>query len=87
LDNPALIIGNGSIAQFILSKQANGTFPTVNIGYCIGLMIGAYMAGGVNPAVTLAMALRGKTSWIKVCGKLTPSVNSGTAGKAASTAQ
>jgi hypothetical protein len=35
-------------------------------------MIGAYMAGGVtgahmNPAVTLAMALRGKTSWIKVC--------------------
>jgi glycerol uptake facilitator-like aquaporin len=65
-------IGNGSIAQFILSKQANGTFPTVNIGYGIGLMIGAYMAGGVtgahmNPAVTLAMALRGKTSWIKVC--------------------
>ncbi len=44
---------------------------TVNIGYGIGLMMGAYVAGGVtgahmNPAVTLAMALRGKTAWIKV---------------------
>ena len=44
---------------------------TVNIGYGVGLMIGAYVAGGVtgahmNPAVTLAMALRGKTAWIKV---------------------
>ncbi len=34
-------------------------------------MIGAYVAGGVtgahmNPAVTFAMALRGKTRWIKV---------------------
>lgn len=65
-------IGNGAIAQFILSKQANGTFLTVNIGYGIGLMMGAYVAGGVtgahmNPAVTLAMALRGKTAWLKVC--------------------
>jgi len=43
----------------------------VNAGYGIGLMIGVYMAAGVtgghlNPAVTLAMALRGKTSWLKV---------------------
>lgn len=63
--------GNGAIAQFILSKQANGTFLTVNIGYAIGLTIGAYVAGGVtgahmNPAVTLAMAVRGCTPWIKV---------------------
>ncbi len=49
----------------------NENFLSVNIGYAIGLMIGAYVAGGVtgahmNPAVTLAMALRGKTKWIKV---------------------
>ena len=68
---PVQTFGNAAIAQFILSKQANGTFLTVNIGYGIGLMIGAYVAGGVtgahmNPAVTLGMALRGKTAWIKV---------------------
>ena len=63
--------GNGAIAQYILSKSAKGTFLTVNIGYGIGLMMGAYVAAGVtgahmNPAVTFAMALRGKTAWIKV---------------------
>ena len=63
--------GNAAIAQFILSHSDNGTFLTVNIGYGVGIMIGAYVAGGVtgghmNPAVTLAMALRGKTAWIKV---------------------
>ena len=64
-------IGNGAIAQYKLSSEENGTFLTVNIGYGVGLMIGAYIAGGVtgahmNPAVTLAMAMRGKTKWIKV---------------------
>ena len=63
--------GNGAIAQFLLSHSDNGTFLTVNIGYGVGLMIGAYVAAGVtgahmNPAVTLAMALRGKTSWLLV---------------------
>ena len=64
-------IGNGAIAQFKLSSGDFGTFQTVNIGYAIGLMMGAYVAGGVtgahmNPAVTLAMAMRGKTAWIMV---------------------
>lgn len=68
---PSQTIGNGAIAQFKLSSQQFGTFLTVNIGYGVGLMIGAYIAGGVtgahmNPAVTLAMALRGKTKWIQV---------------------
>ena len=48
-----------------------GGFLTVNIGYGIGLIIGLYVSIGVsgghlNPAVTLAMALRGKLSWLKV---------------------
>ena len=47
------------------------SFLSMNAGYGIGLMIGVYMAAGVtgghlNPAITLAMALRGKTSWLKV---------------------
>ena len=64
-------IGNRAIAQFKLSSGDFGTFQTVNIGYAIGLMMGAYVAGGVtgahmNSAVTLAMAMRGKTAWIMV---------------------
>ena len=48
-----------------------GGFLTVNIGYGLGLVIALYVSIGVsgghlNPAVTLAMALRGKTSWLKV---------------------
>lgn len=63
--------GNGAIAQFVLSKSAFGSFLSVGSGYGIGLMTGAYVAGGVtgahmNPAVTLGMAMRGKTNWIKV---------------------
>ncbi len=58
------------MAQFVLSN-GSVSFFSVNAGYAIGLMVGAYMAGGVtgghmNPAITLAMALRGKTKWIKV---------------------
>ena len=48
-----------------------GGFLTVNIGYGIGLIVALYVSIGVsgghlNPAVTLAMALRGKLSWLKV---------------------
>ena len=66
--------GNGSIAQAIFSDEKNALISdlAINIGYGLGLMMGIYVAIGVtgahlNPAVTLAMALRGKTSWIKVC--------------------
>lgn len=64
--------GNGAVAQTVLSQ---GTFTnselSINIGYGFGVMLGAYISIGItgghmNPAVTLAMALRGKTSWVKV---------------------
>ena len=77
--------GNGAIAQAILSRERSeefvngttfynpplGTEMSINLGYGVGVMIGAYIAIGVtgghmNPAVTLAMALRGKTCWLKV---------------------
>ena len=66
------IFGDGSIAQAVLSGAADhGHELTINIGWAVGVMMGAYMAIGVtgahmNPAVTLAMAIRGKTSWFKV---------------------
>ena len=68
-------IGNGAVAQVILGATAStfdfGSQLSINLGYGLGGMIGAFIAGGVtgghmNPAVTLAMALRGKVSWIKV---------------------
>ena len=51
-----------------------GTEMSINLGYGVGVMIGAYIAIGVtgghmNPAVTLAMAIRGKTCWLKVRGR------------------
>ena len=66
------LIGDGAIAQVVTSNSTAGGFLTVNIGYGLGLVIALYVSIGVsgghlNPAVTLAMALRGKLSWLKVC--------------------
>ena len=65
------LIGDAAIAQVVTSGGAAGGFLTVNIGYGIGLIVALYVSIGVsgghlNPAVTLAMALRGKLSWLKV---------------------
>ena len=42
------------------------------IGYALGLVIALHVSIGVsgghlNPAVSFAMALRGKMSWLMVC--------------------
>ena len=55
----------------ILGGGGFGYELSINIGYAIGLMMGAYVAIGVsgahlNPAVTLGMVLRGKTKLIMV---------------------
>ena len=65
------LIGDAAIAQVVTSNGAAGGFLTVNIGYGIGLIVALYVSIGVsgghlNPAVTLAMALRGKLCWLKV---------------------
>ena len=67
------MIGNGAVAQTVLSKPPDqfGTFRSINIGYGLALMIAVYVSIGVsgghlNPAVTLAMALRGKMKWLMV---------------------
>ena len=63
------------MAQVILGATASsfdfGSQLSINLGYGLGGMTGAFMAGGVtgahmNPAVTLAMALRGRLNWLKV---------------------
>ncbi|XP_064391842.1 aquaporin-9-like [Halichondria panicea] len=67
-----VLFGDGAIAQAVLSGSADrGEVMTINVGWAVGVMMGAYVSIGItgghmNPAVTFAMALRGKLSWLKV---------------------
>ncbi|XP_078604673.1 aquaporin-10-like [Branchiostoma floridae x Branchiostoma japonicum] len=62
-------MGNGSVAQVVLSREDKGTFLSINWGYGIGVVIGVYASWGVsgahlNPAVSLTMAVLGKLRWV-----------------------
>lgn len=64
-----------------------GTEMSINFGYGMGIMVGAYIAIGVtgghmNPAVTLAMALRGRTCWLKVLHYRVEPLSKGHCGRA-----
>lgn len=66
-----IMFGAGAVAQFVLSAGKNGSYLAINFGWGLGVAMGIYVAGGVtgahlNPAVTLAMAVRRGFSWAKV---------------------
>jgi MIP family channel proteins len=66
-----IVFGVGVVAQTVLSREANGSYLGINLGWGLGVMLGVYVAGGVsgahlNPAVTLALALRRGFPWAKV---------------------
>ena len=66
-----IAFGVGVVAQTVLSKEANGSFLAINIGWGLAVMLGIYTAGGVsgahlNPAVTLALAVHRSFPWSKV---------------------
>lgn len=63
--------GVGSVAQVTLSKQKNGEYLSINIGWALGVLFGIIVAGDVsgahlNPAVTFALAVYKRISWKKV---------------------
>jgi MIP family channel proteins len=66
-----IAFGVGVVAQTVLSKQANGSYLGINIGWGLAVMLGIYTAGGVsgahlNPAVTVALAVHRSFPWSKV---------------------
>ena len=66
-----IAFGVGVVAQTVLSKEANGSFLAINIGWGIAVMLGIYTAAGVsgahlNPAVTVALAVHRQFPWAKV---------------------
>ena len=66
-----LTFGTAVVAQVMLSKEKNGQYLSINLAWGLGVTMAVYVAGGVtgahlNPAVTLAMAMRRALSWRRV---------------------
>src|SRR6185436_19714990 len=66
-----IAFGVGVVAQTVLSKNANGSFLAINIGWGLAVMLGIYASAGVsgahlNPAVTVALAVHRAFPWSKV---------------------
>jgi len=63
--------GDGAVAQHVTTSKAGnplGTYLQVQWGFFCGIAFGVYACGGIsgghiNPAVTLAMAIIGRTKW------------------------
>jgi glycerol uptake facilitator protein len=72
-----ILFGDGCVAVFGLFGKSLGvgigadTWPVIIFGWGLAVMLGIYVAGAIsgahiNPAVTLALAVRGKLPWNKV---------------------
>lgn len=67
-----ILFGDGCVASFALfNKFVNVDWNLIAFGWGFAVMLGVYVAGTVsgahiNPAVTFALAVRGKFAWNKV---------------------
>jgi MIP family channel proteins len=66
-----IVFGVGVVAQTVLSRDANGSYLAINLGWGLAVMLGVYTAAGVsgghlNPAVTVALAVQRGFPWPKV---------------------
>jgi MIP family channel proteins len=65
-----IAFGAGVVAQTVLSKNQNGSYLGINLAWGFAVTMGIYVAGGVtgahlNPAVTMALAVRNQLPWSK----------------------
>src|SRR5215831_15280060 len=65
-----IAFGAGVVAQTVLSKSQNGSYLGINLAWGFAVTMGIYVAGGVtgahlNPAVTMALAIRRQFAWSK----------------------
>lgn len=66
-----ITFGVGVVAQFVLSGGTAGQYLSINLAWGLAVTMGVYVSGGVsgghlNPAVTLAFAVRRRFPWNKV---------------------
>lgn len=66
-----VFMGNGAVAQTVMSGGDRGDFFSINVGYAVAVFLGVMASGGVsgghiNPAVSVSLAVFGKFSWAKV---------------------
>jgi MIP family channel proteins len=66
-----MIFGIGVVAQVVLGGGNSGQYLSINIGWGLGVTMGVYASAGIsgahlNPAVTLALAVRRGFPWAKV---------------------
>jgi len=64
-------LGDGSVAQSVLSRGANGEFLSINLAWGWAVAMGVWLAGGVsgghlNPAVSLLTAILGRISFAQM---------------------
>jgi MIP family channel proteins len=65
-----MVFGLGVVAQVVLSGGSAGSILSIHIAWGVAVTMGIYVAGGIsgahlNPAVTLALAVRGRFPWRK----------------------
>lgn len=66
-----IVFGCGCVAQVLLSGRTSGDYLSINMGWGLGVMLGAYAAAGIsgahlNPAITLALAVHRRFPWSKL---------------------